>query len=220
MKEELKMMFELCQEWKLAVVRGVYISFRIARMCAPTCGQTGCANSFERGKTDSDVLSFVAVFQAGPLGVSRSRDARLWARPRSGLSGPLPAWHVERPRKSPKWLLAFVTAISCCWGEISRPRVYACACTIVARKIVWTVPHLAKTARRNVYARVSSFYGLILCCRLVRVTAKNHPYCLYARHLRATYLFNSVLRVSFECEICNIVLCFFTPRNKNGIYVL
>lgn len=191
----------------------VYISFRIARMCAPTCGQTGCANSFERGKTDSDVLSFVAVFQAGPLGVSRSRDARLWARPRSGLSGPLPAWHVERPRKSPKWLLAFVAAISCCW-ERFLGLVCMRARAIVVRKIVWTVPHLAKTARRNVYARVSSFYGLILCCRLVRVTAKNFPYCLYARHLRATYLFNSARRVSFECEI---VLCYFTPRNENGI---
>lgn len=51
-----------------------------------TCGQTGCAESFERSKTDSDVLSFVAVFQADPSGVSRSRDARLCARPWSGLS--------------------------------------------------------------------------------------------------------------------------------------
>lgn len=27
--------------------------------------------------------------------------------------GPLPTWHVERSRKSPKWLVAFVAAISC-----------------------------------------------------------------------------------------------------------
>lgn len=123
----------------------------------------------------------MAVFQAGPLGVSRSRDARLWARPWSGLSGPLPAWHVERPRKSPEWLLAFVAAISCCCGEdFSGSCVSMCA---HVWRIVSTVPHLAKTARRNVYARVSSFYGLILCCRSrTSYDKENCPYCLYVGH--------------------------------------
>lgn len=77
-------------------------------------GQTGCADALERGKTDSDVLHREAVFQgAGRFTVARRQTLRLpWVCP----IGPLPAWHVERPRKSPP-----VAVAVCCRDFLARP---------------------------------------------------------------------------------------------------
>lgn len=125
---------------------------------APTCGHTGCADSFERGKTDSVPL-LRDGFSSGPVG-------RFTVARRQTLSpsvvwsiGPLPAWHVERPRKSPKWLLAFVAAISCCQREISRARACIYARAGAAWKIAFEAGLTSRTysATKCLHARARRF---------------------------------------------------------------
>lgn len=156
---------------------GMYTSLRMVPR-APTCGQTGCADSFERDKTDSDVLSFVAVFQADPLGVSRSRDARLWARPWSGL-------YIYRPITSLARWNALVNHRSSCSRLLPRflAAVERFLGPVCARSRHGKSFELRPVSRRNVYTRARLAFIAWFCCRLVQVTAKDRSYCPHVGHL-------------------------------------
>jgi len=82
--------------------------------------------------------------------------------------GPLPAWHVERPRKSPKWLLAFVAAISCCRRErflrVAQARMYA-----RDRGMENRLNRLSCSATKCLHARTGRF---------TTRSTKERPYCL------------------------------------------
>lgn len=74
--------------------------------------KTGCADAFERGKTDSEcTLAWCGGFSRR-LCPFHGRATPDFEAAFVCSIGPLPAWHVERSRKSPKWLLVFAPAIS------------------------------------------------------------------------------------------------------------
>lgn len=74
--------------------------------------KTGCADAFERGKTDSEcTLAWCGGFSRR-LCPFHGRATPDFEAAFVCSIGPLPAWHVERSRKSPKWVLVFAPAIS------------------------------------------------------------------------------------------------------------
>lgn len=74
--------------------------------------QTGCADAFERGKTDSEcTVAWCGGFSRRLCPFHGHATPDFEAAFVCSI-GPLPAWHVERSRKSPKWLLVFAPAIS------------------------------------------------------------------------------------------------------------
>lgn len=150
-------------------------------------------------------------FKRTPLGVSRSRDARLWAV--VWPIGPLPAWHVERPRKSLKWLLTFVVAIS-----YREERFLGLVCARIASwKIIWT-PRLATKCLQS---RTLGFYDFWFYCRLVQVTtAKDRSYYSHVRHLTdvCLTLCNSVFFLDLV-TLLSATLHFLSPNNEKVVYV-
>lgn len=74
--------------------------------------QTGCADAFERGKTDSECTLARCGGFSRRLCPFHGRATPDFEAAFVCSIGPLPAWHVERSRKSLKWLLVFAPAIS------------------------------------------------------------------------------------------------------------